>query len=150
MPHFGLIEEDKLGPVQSLLMRARLHIRGGRLRLRQKQISLGIITLYDALCIALQWYISVPENNHNLGIIPDEIIKDEKAIISVLVTAGVLDGKFSYDEFNDLVCRALKEELSGFNYSEILNGIEQVMLMLGVMPFDENQLPVDKGELDKF
>ena len=81
MPHFGLIDEEKLGPVQSLLMRARLHIRGGRLRLQQRQISLGIITLYDALCTALQWYISVPENIHNLGIVADEIIKDEKAIV---------------------------------------------------------------------
>ena len=150
MPHFGLIDEDKLGPVQSLLMRARLHIRGGRLRLQQGHISLGIITLYDALCIALQWYISVPENIHNLGIITDEIIKDEKAIISALVAAGVLDGKFSYDEFNDLVGTALNEELSGFNNSEMLHGIEHMMGMLGVMPFDENQLPADKGELDNY
>lgn len=35
MPHFGLMDADALGPIEAPLMRARLHIRGGRRRLRQ-------------------------------------------------------------------------------------------------------------------
>jgi hypothetical protein len=30
MPHFGLMDDDALGPVEGYLMRAKLHIRGGK------------------------------------------------------------------------------------------------------------------------
>lgn len=141
MPHFGLIDEDRLGPVQSLLMRARLHIRGGKIRLQRRQISLGIVTLYDALCIALQWYISVPENVKRLGIDSDDLIRDENKIILLLESAGVLDGAFAFDEFNILVERALNEEITEFSTENLMADIEKIMTSLGVMPFDENQLP---------
>jgi hypothetical protein len=141
MPHFGLIEEEKLGPVQSLLMRARLHILGGRLRLQQKKISMGIITLYDALCSALQWYISVPDNVKRLGINTDDLIRDEERIILFLEKAGVLDGTFDFDEFNSLVDRALNEEIKEFNSVSLMSDIEKIMTPLGVMPFDESLLP---------
>ncbi len=49
MPHFGLMDEGSLGPVEGPLMRARLHIRGGKRRLRQGKIAAAIATLYDAL-----------------------------------------------------------------------------------------------------
>jgi len=41
MPHFGLINE-KLSENEQYLMRARLHIRGGKIRLKLKQFSDGI------------------------------------------------------------------------------------------------------------
>jgi hypothetical protein len=46
---FRLMNEQELGPVAGLLQRARLHLRGGKRRLRQGKISAGIVTLYDAL-----------------------------------------------------------------------------------------------------
>ncbi len=141
MPHFGLVDENKLGPVQSLLMRARLHIRGGRLRLQKGKISMGIITLYDALCSALQWYVAVPENIKRLGVDTNNIIKDEAQIILLLEKAGVLDGTFPFNEFNALVERALHEEIQEYDSKSIMNDIEKIMTSLGVMPFDESLLP---------
>ncbi len=141
MPHFGLIDEDKLGPLESLRMRAMLHIRGGRKRLEIGKISLGILTLYDALNLALQWYVMTPGQSGLAGQNPDKDFRDEGAIISVLTNNGTLDGTFNYDDFNEVVERALKEDMSGFDYTELFSGIESVMIQLGIMPFDENKLP---------
>src|SRR3989304_5857220 len=60
MPHAGLMDENTLGPVEGPLQRARLHIRGGRRRLRQGKTSAGIVTLYDALLAAMQGYAASP------------------------------------------------------------------------------------------
>jgi len=63
MPHLGLIDERTLGPEIEPLLRARLHIKGGKRRLRQGKISSGIITLADALSSALEWYMASEERN---------------------------------------------------------------------------------------
>jgi hypothetical protein len=60
MPHFGLMDEKALGPVEGPLQRARLHVRGGKRRLRQGKVAAGIVTLYDALNGAMQWYAASP------------------------------------------------------------------------------------------
>ena len=60
MPHFGLMNEQELGPVAGPLQRARLHLRGGKRRLRQGKISAGIVTLYDALEGAMLSYAESP------------------------------------------------------------------------------------------
>ncbi len=141
MPHFGLINEDELGPLESLLMRAKLHVRGGRKRLEAGKISLGILTLYDALNLALQWYVSAPEQSGLAVQNPDKDFRKEKDIIFVLTNNGILDGKFDYDKFNEVVERALDDEMHGYDYAELLSGIESVMIQLDVMPFDESKLP---------
>ena len=141
MPHAGLMNERALGTVKGSLMRAKLHIRGGKRRLRQGKISVGIVTLYDALLAAMDWYIASPERRNALNIKKDDNMKDDKIIFSVLTRSGVLDGSFDYEEFNRLVDRALNEEMPDYDYAEVLKGIESVMAQLGVMPFDENELP---------
>jgi len=68
MPHFGLMDETKMGKADAALMRARLHIRGGRRRLRQKKVAAGLVTLYDALLSAMRWYLlKTPRRNRNPG-----------------------------------------------------------------------------------
>jgi len=146
MPHFGLIDEEKLGPVQSLLMRARLHMRGGKRRLRQGKISIGIVTLDDALYCAMQWYIAQPDHKNIISHDADKYSMDDKTILTLLTDSGVLDGSFDYNAFNEVVERALKEELSGFEYAGIVSAIESIMTQLGVMPFDEDALPPENPE----
>ena len=140
MPHFGLMDEGALGPVQGPLQRARLHIRGGRRRLRQGKISAGIVTLYDALSAAMQWYIASPEHRQSLKVSEGEDIRDDETAYRALVRSGVLDGSFDYRAFDSMVVRALNEELADYDYREVLKGIEAVMTQLGVMPFDEAEL----------
>ncbi len=141
MPHFGLMEEHKLGPAEGPFLRARLHIRGGRRRLRQGKIAAGIVTLYDALEGAMQAYIADPKRRAGLNIKTGENLNDEKTLYAVLVRSRVLDGGFNFESFDRLTERALREELPGYDYRELLRGIEFVMTQLGVMPFDEALLP---------
>jgi hypothetical protein len=141
MPHAGLMDEKTLGPVEGPLQRARLHIRGGKRRLRQGKISAGIVTLYDALEAAMRSYIDDLEKKSKLNIKEGENLNDDKIAYTVLVRSGVLDGTFDFGAFDRLLEKTLNEEIPWFDYRELLAGIESVMTQLGVMPFDEASLP---------
>ncbi len=141
MPHAGLMDERMLGEEQGSLQRARLHIRGGRRRLRQGKTAEGIVTLYDALDAALLWYFASPERRARLSLSPGDDLNDDRTLFRILVAAGVMDGSFDFDAFDRLTERALHEKLSGYDHREVLAGIERVMTRLGVMPFDEAALP---------
>jgi hypothetical protein len=141
MPHFGLMDEAALGPVEGPLMRAKLHIRGGRRRLRQGKLSYGIITLYDALISAMQWYVASPQRMKDLRISKDDNMNDDKTLFNILLRSGVVDGSFDYEAFDRLVENALYDSMTGFDYKEMLKNYEAVMTQLGVMPFNENELP---------
>jgi hypothetical protein len=141
MPHFGLMDERVLGPVEGPFQRARLHIRGGKRRLREEKISAGIVTLYDALLAAMESYVNSPEHEESLVIKQGDDLTDERMVYSVLVRSGVLDGAFEFETFEKLTEKALNEEMPGYDYRDVLQGIERVMTQLGVMPFDEADLP---------
>jgi len=141
MPHFGLMDEKKLGPKEGSLQRARLHLRGGRRRLRQGKISAGIVTLYDAIEGAMQAYVADPLRKRALIIKAGEDLNSEKTLFTVLVRSGVLNGTFDFDRFDQLTERALHEEIQNFDYRELLLNVETVMMQLGVVPFDEALLP---------
>jgi hypothetical protein len=139
------MDTDALGPVEAPLQRARLHIRGGKRRLRQGKISAGIVTLYDALVSAILWYVAVPERKNRLIIRDEDDLTSEKNLYDILIRSGVLDGEFDYGAFDALVDMAAESEspehMKGYDYTELLKGLESVMTQIGVMPFDENALP---------
>jgi hypothetical protein len=143
MPHFGLMNEKTLGPVEGLIMRARLHIRGGKRRLRQGKIAAGIVTLYDALDAAMLAYVADEVHKNRLTVKENENLNDDKALFTVLVRSGVLDGNFDFGGFDRLVEQALHEEMPDYDYREVLAGLESIMQQLGVMPFDESTLPAE-------
>ena len=58
-PHFGLIKDKELSPVEISLIRAQLHWRCGTRRLREGKTASGIATIYDALLSGMRWYIQV-------------------------------------------------------------------------------------------
>jgi hypothetical protein len=141
MPHFGLMDEQGLGPIKGPFQRARLHIRGGKRRLRQGKISAGIVTLYDALEGAMRSYSADPSRLRTLTTKEGEDLNDDKTLYAALVRSGVLDGKFDFEAFDRLMERALNEEIANYDYGVLLSEIESIMTRLGVMPFDENELP---------
>lgn len=141
MPHFGLMDERTMGGVEGSLLRARLHIRGGKRRLRQGKIAAGIVTLYDALDAAMTAYAADPAHKKNLVIRDGENLNDSRTLFAVLVRSGVLNGVFDFDSFDRLTEQALVEEMPGYEYRGLLSDIESVMNQLGIMPFDEASLP---------
>jgi hypothetical protein len=141
MPHAGLMDEETLGPAEGPRQRARLHIRGGKRRLRQGKISAGIVTLYDALEAAMRSYVDDPEKRGGLDLREGEDLNKDTILYKMLVRSKVLDGKFDFYAFDQLTEKALHEEMPGFDYRHLLTDIESVMTQLEVMPFDEALLP---------
>jgi len=141
MPHFGLMDESSLGPVDALLMRTKLHVRCGRRRLREGKVSLGIVTLEDAVSCGMQWYFAKQKTEDVLDIRDGENTNDDRTLLTILTRSGVLDGSFDYDAFSGLVEKALADELNSYDYRDILQNIETVLHQLGILPFDESELP---------
>lgn len=143
MPHFGLMNEKTMNPIEGLIMRARLHIRGGKRRLRQGKIAAGIVTLYDALDAAMEAYVADEARKKCLTIKANENLNDERTLFTILVRSGVLEENFDFDGFDRLVEQALHEEIPDYDYRELISGLEAIMQQLGVMPFDESTLPAE-------
>jgi hypothetical protein len=141
MPHAGLMVERDMEPEEGLLLRCRLHIRGGRRRLRQGKIAAGIVTIYDAMTAAMEWYIASPERMKLLDIRIGENLKDEDTLYEILLRSKIIDGSFDREAFNRALDRALREEMPDYDYTKILKDIEGFMSQLGIMPFDESKLP---------
>jgi len=142
MPHFGLMDtKDSFEKPEGALLRARLHIRGGKRRLQQGKISAGIVTLYDALLFALRWYAFSPEHREELGIQLEDVFSDEKRVYKLIKSTGIFPVAFDYDQFDALVERAADDEMPDYDYSGMLRDFEAFMTGLGVMPFNESELP---------
>ncbi|MDP2156807.1 MAG: hypothetical protein Q8K68_03755 [Nitrospirota bacterium] len=142
MPHFGLMStKESFDNTEGALLRARLHLRGGRRRLVQGKVAAGIVTLYDALIFGLRFYFMIPEHRSQLD--PDEYLDltDEKAMIRALRNAGIVDRTFDLNEFDKLVERAAWDEMADYDYGPMLSSFESLMTVLEVMPFDETTLP---------
>jgi len=143
MPHAGLMNEGALGPEGGLLQRARLHIRGGKRRLRQGRVPAGLVTLYDALIAAMEWYFASPERRNRLVIRNDDDLRDDKVLYKILVRSGVLDGRFDYVAFDTFIGDIIYGKAMEYDYESLAKGIESVMVQLGVMPFNEEELPAE-------
>ena len=143
MPHFGLMStEDSFKTEEGALLRAKLHIRSGKRRLRQGKVSAGMVTLYDAVSFAMRWYISSSERKSKLSIKDGENLNDDKTVFEILKRSGVMiDSDFDYLILDQLVDRALEDEMAAYDYYGILKSVESFMTTMGVMPFDENELP---------
>ncbi len=141
MPHFGLMDENALGPEKAAFLRARLHIRAGRRRLQQGKISAGILTIYDALVFGMEWYAASAGRRAGLKVLEGEDLRKDRTLYGVLVRSGILDGTFDYDAFDTLVEYASNNEMPDYDYRETLASIEAILTRLGIMPFDEHELP---------
>ena len=129
-----------LGPERAALQRARLHLRGGRRRLAQGKISAGIVALADALTSAMEWYCASAERFSRIQT-TREVLLNDRALYAALVQASVLDGTFAFDRFDLVVDRALEAELPAADAAGLIEGLESVFTQLGVLPFDESELP---------
>lgn len=139
-PHFGLMDPEALGPERAALQRARLHLRGGRRRLRQGKTSAGVVTIYDALTSAMEWFCASPGRRSRMRFAPKAFL-DDRSRYATLVRAGILSGTFDFDLFDRLVDRALESEIAPEEAAGVLEAAESVLTQLGVLPFDEATLP---------
>lgn len=126
------------------LLRAKLHLRCGLRRVREGKDGAGLATLYDALLSAMRWHIlTTPALKEMLGADLIERLENERVVVALMRRAGILDGVFDWEHFQGLVDQALMGEHCTPDRQALLAGVEGLMTRLGVMPFDEKELPAE-------
>lgn len=139
-PHFGLIKDKDLPPDEILLLRARLHWRGGNRRLSERKTPSGIATLYDALLSGMRWHI-LSDPAYESDEISTKDLENERYVFHVLKKNGVIDSSLNIQEIEDLADKALMEENISSGKGRFVNMIEKFLTRIGVLPFDESELP---------
>ena len=145
MPHFGHMDESKMTRSEADLLRARLHLRSGKRRLSEGKLRSGVETVYDALYSAMRAYALSPANRHRFENVD---IGSEQELHAALVKAGVLNNRFEFLRFKELVEEAVNEELPVYDHEYdstwLIRGVESIMTQLGALPFDEASLPKEE------
>ena len=147
MPHFGLMDSEEMKPDEALLLRARLHIRGGKRRLKEGKVPAGIAALHDALIHGMQWFLYT---NHPELLYPnvevDYDITDHMTLLQFLQRTESF-AHFSYKEefqyLSDILVQALDNRISGFDKGRYIKIVNKFMNQLGVEPFSFDDLPLE-------
>ncbi|MHA2032771.1 MAG: hypothetical protein ACW99Q_25655 [Candidatus Kariarchaeaceae archaeon] len=145
MPHFRLMDADKMNPADALLLRAKLHVRGGRRRVSQNKIPAAIASLHDAFLSAMQRFFVSSELKELLQIPESDIdLYDDDFLFPVLMESGIIDDTFTKDDFQYLsliLDEALEQETKNFDKDLYFSKYDNIMTQLGVLPFSEKELP---------
>jgi hypothetical protein len=143
MPHFGLIDEE-LPEIEQCLLRARLHIRGGKKRIKKGEFSAGIAALYDAFIFSLYWYFLSDKLLKPFLTNGDGTYNDEEILYSILLTYGRIDGTFDFKRFLRLTVKAIDNELKEFNDDTFMEDFDWLMEQLKVLPYNEAAIPQEQ------
>ncbi|MGY5880244.1 MAG: hypothetical protein RTV31_08335 [Candidatus Thorarchaeota archaeon] len=134
IPHTGTIDETLDGE-QELLMRARLHVRGGLDRFSQGMRVDAIAALYDAISSAMQRFVLLDGVIHDL-IINDDDVSDDQALFRVLLRSGVFDEvttQEDYDFIGQTLEDAFENQLETFDETSFLEISESLLIQLGII-----------------
>lgn len=143
MPHFGLMDEVAMSREAAALLRARLHLRGGRRRLRQKKYAAGVAALFDSLCSGMRWYILLAKEPLLLPVKAEVDLRTDREVFIALAQAGILDNLNAFESLESLLDLLLKGQTPEFEQREVMALIEHWLTLLGIMPFDEDALPAE-------
>jgi hypothetical protein len=141
MTQNGTVDNNTFHSLEYLHKRTLKHLRVGREQLAGGKISLGLITLYDALITAMSWFMAIPENRKRIIIRKGDDLNKDKVIFNILARCGIIGRGLNYDAFNGIVEEALKKDMSEFDFELTIKEIENVMGDLGILSYEENGLP---------
>ncbi len=143
MPHFGLID-DSLQLAESSLLRARLHVRGGKIRLSEGRKEDGVAALYDAMVFAMLRFFDSDESRKNLQINSDDNLDDDRTLFIILKKSSVINSSVDIEDFDYLYQKmddAIEDNLIGFDEHQFMSRFNRIMTSLEAIPFDESELP---------
>lgn len=147
MPHFGLMDEGKMQPLDAALLRAQLHIRCGRRRIYEGKYPEGISTMYDAVLSGMRWFAlkndAIHQEIHRRG---DYFLENDIKLQQLLAENGAWPDDIDFGKLRDTVYAAIEGNLERFDPTLFLRQVEGVLTKLGVMPFDEKKLPPEDHE----
>ncbi|MFW9849644.1 MAG: hypothetical protein ACFFF4_10895 [Candidatus Thorarchaeota archaeon] len=143
MPHFGLIDNG-MNPEEETLLRAKLHIRGGDVRLEKGELEDAIASYYDAFSSGmLRFYLSEElRSKYRLPNLPD--LTDDHAIFLALKESGVIGESFTDLNFHQteiMLNAAFEGSVKNYDYKSVLERLFDVMTELEVLPILAGELP---------
>jgi hypothetical protein len=142
MPHYGLMDETRMSEEDAALMRARLHLRGGKCRIQEGLSAAGLAALYDALLFGMRYFIAEADRcKRKIDIMSNDDLWDHAALYYRLAKAGIFDDLSAFNRLSLIVERALWEESFSFDADSTVAEVEKMLTKLGVMPFNESALP---------
>jgi hypothetical protein len=121
------------------LLRARLHLRGGKRRLQEGLTTAGIVALYDSVLFGMRYYIA--RHKGCASFVESADLWDAVGLFHALVQAGVFDDAITFNRFSLNVERALWQKTFSFDIKNTVIEIESILMKLGVMPVNETALP---------
>lgn len=143
MPHFGLIDES-LQQSDASLLRARLHARGGRIRLSEGRTEDGVAALYDAVVHAMLRFFDSEDLKRNLQIDDKDDLDDDRTLFIILKKSRLIDASVDIDDFDylyQMMDYAIEDKLTDFNEVLFMLRFNKIMTILGAIPFDDSDLP---------
>lgn len=143
MPHTGIIDETLEGE-QKLLMRTRLHLKGGLDRFSQGMTGDAIAAMYDAVSSAMQRFIILDGVEYHLNRNDDEDISDDKILFRVLLRSGIFDNATSEEDFDfveQTLGDAFEDQLETFDETSFLEITMDLLNQLGIVSEDLNTMP---------
>lgn len=143
LPHAGAIDES-LEDDEALLMRARLHIRGGWIRFTEGRTADGIAAIYDALSSSMQIFLLPDASGRFQTIAEGEDPSDDLVLFKTLKRSGVFDDSVSDEDFAfiaESLDDALENRLMTFDETRFIETANRLFIQLGVLPFDACELP---------
>ncbi|PWI48190.1 hypothetical protein CEE45_07730 [Candidatus Heimdallarchaeota archaeon B3_Heim] len=143
MPHFGLMDSEEMKPDEASLLRARLHIRGGKRRLSQGKYAAGVAALHDALIHGMQWFLlsTHPELVYTDA---DCDITDDETLLQLIQKTPIFADPIYKEDFeylSEILNQALNERMNGFDKTRYMRTLHNFMKQLEVEPFSDSDLP---------
>ncbi len=132
MPHYGLMDATTMTEAEAALMRARLHLHGGKRRLQAGLTAPGIAALYDSVLFGMRYYIA--RHKRCAAFVENTDLWDAASLFHALTRAGVFDDPRTFNRFSLIVERTLWQESFSFDVDTTLAEVEMMLSKLGVMP----------------
>jgi len=143
LPHTGLID-DSLDKEEALLMRARLHVKGGWNRFSDGMREDAIAAMYDAVSSAMQRFLFRNVSGMALAIENGEDPSDDYTLFKILKRSGIFDESVSLEDFvyiDQTLDDALEKHLVSFDETLFVETVNVLLVQLGVLPFNACELP---------
>lgn len=146
MPHFRLMDPDRMESAEAVFLRAKIHVRGGKRRISENKIPAGIASLHDAFLSAMQRFFLAPDLKKKLLTVKnfDIDLYDEEILFLILKKSGIINDSFTETDFIYLCAvldEALTSNLNSFDQEKYYTLFDNVMEQLGILPYSENELP---------
>jgi hypothetical protein len=138
MSYYEVMDATKMTEARTALICARFNLRDGKRRLQKGLTAAGVSALYDSMLFGMRYYIT--KHQRCTAFVENIEPWDALSLFHALTRAGVFDDPLIFNRFSLIVERTLWQGTFSFDAEAILAQVEEVLMTLGVIPFNEHLL----------